>query len=93
MEDFWKKYQDRDVVVLAMNVRENRRGSVPDFWKNSGYTIPVVYGDTKVYNDYGIRGIPAMFVIDRDGVIRYKHIGYSPRLDETLGWQVESLME
>jgi tetratricopeptide (TPR) repeat protein len=93
VEEFWRKYQDQDVVVLSMNVRENRRKDVPPFIQDNGYTFRVVFGDDKVYNDYGIRGIPAMFVIDQSGIIRYKHIGYNPRLSETLGWQVENLLE
>lgn len=36
--------------------------------------------------DYGVYGVPETFVIDRDGVIRYKHIGpiTQQALDETI---------
>lgn len=92
VEKFTEEYQGKDVVVLAMNVRENRRKDVPAFIKSHGYTPRVVYGDDKVYQDYGIRGIPHMVVIDQNGVIRYTNVGYAPRLDETLAWQVDSLL-
>lgn len=79
--------------MLAMNVRENRRKDVPAFAKAQGLRARVVYGDDKVYQDYGIRGIPHMVVIDRNGMIRYTNVGYAPRLDETLSWQVDSLLK
>jgi thiol-disulfide isomerase/thioredoxin len=92
VEKFWEENKGNDVVVLSLNIRENRRKDVPAFIQKSGYTFRVLYGDDKVYNDYGIRGIPHMVVIDKDGFIRYTNIGYSPRLDETLTWQVNSLL-
>jgi cytochrome c biogenesis protein CcmG/thiol:disulfide interchange protein DsbE len=39
------------------------------------YTVSVVDPDGKVAIDYGVYGAPETYVIDRDGVIRYKHIG------------------
>ena len=92
LEDFWQDYQDRDVVVLSMNMMERRRQDVPGYIAEHGYTFRVVYGEDQLRSDYGIRGIPHMVVIDKEGIIRYKNIGYSPKLEETLGWQVEELL-
>ena len=77
---------------MGMNVRERQRKQVPDFIQKSGYTFPIVYGEEKVCTDYGVRGIPHLTVIDKQGIVRYMHIGYSPDLAEKLGWQVESLL-
>ena len=35
----------------------------------------MVDGDGRVGIDFGVYGVPETFVIDRQGVIRYKHIG------------------
>jgi len=35
----------------------------------------VVDADGKVGIDYGVYGVPETYVIDKQGVIRYKHIG------------------
>ncbi len=32
-------------------------------------------GDGKIAIDWGVYGVPETFIIDQDGVIRYKHIG------------------
>ena len=39
------------------------------------YIASLVDADGRVGIDYGVYGVPETFVIDRDGVIRYKQIG------------------
>lgn len=39
------------------------------------YTASAMDLDGRIGIDYGVYGVPETFVIDRDGVIRYKHIG------------------
>ena len=39
------------------------------------YTVSAFDVDGKVGIDYGVYGVPETFVIDKDGVIRYKQIG------------------
>ena len=39
------------------------------------YTLSVVDADGRVGIDWGVYGVPETFVIDKAGVIRYKHIG------------------
>ena len=41
--------------------------------------------------DYGVYGVPETFVIDRQGVVRYKHIG--PLTPEVLRDKVEPLLK
>ena len=39
------------------------------------YTVSVMDGDGRVGIDWGVYGVPETFVVDKAGVIRYKHIG------------------
>ena len=39
------------------------------------YTLSVVDADGRAGIDWGVYGVPETFVVDRKGVIRYKHIG------------------
>jgi len=39
------------------------------------YDLSVVDRDGRVGLDYGVYGVPETFVIDKAGIIRYKHIG------------------
>ncbi|MBI4525934.1 MAG: TlpA family protein disulfide reductase, partial [Deltaproteobacteria bacterium] len=74
LESAWKKYKDRGVVFLGVNIQDKEddaRAFIKEFeitYKNGQDT-----GRTAV--DYGVWGIPETFFIDRQGRITYKHVG------------------
>lgn len=39
------------------------------------YTLSVLDLDGRVGIDYGVYGVPETYVIDKEGIIRFKHIG------------------
>ncbi len=39
------------------------------------YSMVLVDADGRTGIDWGVYGVPETFVVDRDGVIRYKHVG------------------
>jgi cytochrome c biogenesis protein CcmG/thiol:disulfide interchange protein DsbE len=39
------------------------------------YDVSIVDADGRVSIDYGVYGVPETFVIDKQGIVRYKHIG------------------
>ena len=59
------------------------------------YTLSVVDGDGRVGIDWGVYGVPETFVVDKAGMIRYKHIGpVSPEaLQQTILPLVRSLQQ
>ncbi|MEZ5163715.1 MAG: hypothetical protein R2688_08180 [Fimbriimonadaceae bacterium] len=48
-----------------------------DFKKEFGLDWPIVFTETDAFTNYGIRGIPTMVVIGRDGNVLSSHVGYS----------------
>lgn len=75
LEAAWKKYKDRGVVFLGVNIQdkeEDARG----FLKEFGITyLNGRDSSGKIAIDYGVWGIPETFFIDRQGRITYKHVG------------------
>ena len=62
------------VQFLGINDEDNR--TVADFLKKNGYELSVLMDGRKdVHRQYGIRSIPQLFVIDREGVIRQHYVG------------------
>jgi thiol-disulfide isomerase/thioredoxin len=76
----WAKDEDLPVVIYAVNVWEVRQAAndTPDarlesvlaFWEKHGFTLPVAMDYTdQTAAAYGVRGIPATFVIRSDGIV------------------------
>lgn len=64
------------VPVYGLNYKDQRDTAL-QWLKQRGdpYITTVVDADGKVGIDYGVYGVPETYVIDKEGIIRYKHIG------------------
>jgi len=73
MQASYDKLRDQGFVVLAVNELEDV-DKVIEHIRTHGHTFLVVMDhDNRVANRYGVVGLPASFLIDRQGVVR-EHI-------------------
>jgi len=73
MQASYDKLRDQGFVVLAVNELEDT-DKVIEHIRTHGHTFLVVMDhDNRVANQYGVVGLPASFLIDRQGIVR-EHI-------------------
>lgn len=73
-----KKYADK-VVFVGISLDQEGPGVVRDFVKANGINYRIVMGDEKVAEAFGgISGIPATFIIGKDGKIAFSKVGAMP---------------
>jgi cytochrome c biogenesis protein CcmG, thiol:disulfide interchange protein DsbE len=66
----------KSVPVVGLNYKDAREDALPWLARNGNpYQLTVYDGNGRIAIDYGVYGVPETYVIDRKGVIRYKHIG------------------
>lgn len=64
------------VPVVGLNYKDKNDLGLAWLKQNGDpYTLSVVDADGRVGIDFGVYGVPETFVIDKDGMIRYKQIG------------------
>ena len=72
---------DPSVAFVFIDSWENsgdKQKGAGDFINSKGYTFNVLMDlDDKVISDYGVSGIPTKFVVDKNGRIRFKAVGYN----------------
>ena len=62
--------------IYGLNYKDKREDALAWLGKHGNpYTLSVQDGDGRVGIDYGVYGVPETYVIDRNGIIRYKRIG------------------
>lgn len=95
MPDYEKVYQeygqdDGDFVVLGVNFQE-RPQQVAEYAAGLGLSFPVLLDREGVVSgrQYLVTGMPASFIIDRQGLIYYRHLG--PMSGETLKAKLSEL--
>ena len=66
----------RGVPIYGLNYRDERAAAL-QWLEDYGnpYRLVAYDNDVKIGLDWGVYGAPETYVIDADGVIRYKHIG------------------
>ena len=76
-QELHEEYAGKGLVVLGVSLDQGGLSAVRPFVEQNGVTYPVLIGDRNVANAYGgIRGIPTTFILDRNGRIVEKYVGY-----------------
>lgn len=75
MERAWSELQKHNIAMLAINVGEDV-DTIFTFTGNYPVTFPLLMDrDSKVINEWPVRGLPTTYVLDKQGRIVYQVIG------------------
>ncbi|HYR37358.1 MAG TPA: DsbE family thiol:disulfide interchange protein [Burkholderiales bacterium] len=78
--------------VVGLNYKDTRDEALPWLKRNGDpYQLIVFDANGRIGIDYGVYGVPETYVIDRKGIIRYKHIG--PLTPDVVQKKVEPLVK
>lgn len=89
-----KKYAGKDVAFVGISI-DQKKSDVNSFVKDRGvgYTIALDPGGQTLGGPYQLRGIPATYIIDKKGVIRYVHSGFGGPSDaDRMDKEIASLL-
>jgi thiol-disulfide isomerase/thioredoxin len=75
MEALYQVFRETDLEFLAIDIQEDRN-TVAAFVTEHGLNFPVALDSTgRISAEYGIRGIPTTFIIDREGGVVASVVG------------------
>ncbi|HUP36115.1 MAG TPA: TlpA disulfide reductase family protein [Candidatus Limnocylindria bacterium] len=90
LERAWQAYRDRGVALVGINIQDKEEPA-RRFLDRFGHTFPNAPDPAgRVSVDYGVYGVPETFFIDRQGRVRFKHVGAVT--DEILTEQIDRLL-
>jgi thiol-disulfide isomerase/thioredoxin len=95
LDKFYTDKRPKDVEIYGVNVweRNGNTSGVKPFITDHQFHFPVLLGNNEIADAYGVRGIPTLVVIDKEGKLAYRHVGYDPTIGEILDWQTQSLLK
>jgi cytochrome c biogenesis protein CcmG/thiol:disulfide interchange protein DsbE len=77
-QDAYKAASGDGLVVLGVNYQQKAVDVVP-FVEELGLTFPVLLDPAvEVGRLYRVRGLPMTVIVDREGIVRVRHVGYLP---------------
>lgn len=91
----WEKYKDAPVIEFVAVSIDSDKAKVPPFVEKNDYRFRVLLGDGRIEKDYvGGNGIPQLYIIDREGNIRFHDVGFAPdHFLEHLDWMIKAALK
>ena len=81
-----------DSVLFLTIVTDKDIARVEKYLRDKKIWLPVLI-DNKTGNDYGVRGVPTLYVIDKKGYINYVHRGFRPDIKDVLAIELNDLLK
>jgi len=100
LQEFAESMKGNDkVVIYPVNVWEQSKGDelnkkVEEFWTKQKFTMTTLLDpEAALIGKYGFQGIPAFVIVGPDGKLAATHLGYDPKLVETLKAEVQKALD
>lgn len=90
LEKLHQSYKNKGLVVLAVSMDEGEWNSVKSFMTDYGITYTVLKGTDKVVGQYHVRSIPMAFILDKEGKISKRYVGYG--MDEDIEKDIKAIL-
>jgi peroxiredoxin len=81
------------LVMIGISVDDEPDG-IADFAKQTGAKFPLAWDDGKALSrQYGPPTMPTSYIVDRNGIVRYVHVGFKAGSAEEIEAKVDSLLK
>lgn len=94
LNTIYGKYRERGFVLLGISVDKgaDSMAAIASYAKRHSITYPVVLADSSTNGSYSVTSIPTSFIIDKDGKVVNRRIGFIPGSADNLSKQIEALL-
>ncbi len=94
LQDLYAKYQGSGLQVVGISEDEaDDKSKIPEFATTYGAKFPLAWdADKSIAEHYKPETMPSSFLVDKNGVVRYVHVGYHDGEEEQLDKQIRELI-
>jgi peroxiredoxin len=92
LEQLNHQYRNKGVALIGVNVEPDSTAAA-NWLKATPVTFPILFDvDSSVSKLYEVQGMPNTVILDRKGIVRYIHRGYSPGAENEYLDQIRTLI-
>jgi peroxiredoxin len=92
LNELYNIHRENNLEIIGLSLDKVSPERVKKFSTDMGIEYTIVMADDKVVKNYGISPIPATYLIDRDGYISNKWVGFSQALMSKIAAETERLL-
>ncbi len=91
LKDLYEQYKDQGFAVWGVSLGDEE-GKLNAFVDEYAIGYPILLGTQNIGQQYGVQGIPTTLLIDKQNRIAFKHVGFSPGMEEQFSKEIEQLL-
>ncbi len=88
----YEEYKDDGLVVVGVGLDKGGERVLKPFAESNNMSYPVLVGNPSIQAEYGVTGIPTTFILDRNGRISAKHVGFHPSMADGMKSEIVRLL-
>ncbi len=90
--DLNNRYSKQGLQVLGLSLDEGGEKAVKAFIADKKINYPVAMANEELYNDYGLRSLPTLFVLNKKGVIVERYLGFNDEIAKSMEALIKKLL-
>jgi thiol-disulfide isomerase/thioredoxin len=91
LDALYRQYKEQGLVVIGMNA-ETDHAQVRQF-AGQQISYVVLLDRQSQFQEYGVNGIPCTYYVDREGVVRYRDVGFGPGGEINMERKIKELLQ
>ncbi len=92
LDELYQRYHPMGFTILGVNVDQDREAALR-LLKEIPVNFPILFDeDNKVSERYELMAMPSTVMVDRDGNMRFVHLGYLPGYEQEYEAQIKALL-
>jgi cytochrome c biogenesis protein CcmG/thiol:disulfide interchange protein DsbE len=89
--DLFKNYQEKGLEVIGMSLDKGEAEVVRRFSHSMDIPYPIILTPEEVARKFGVTALPTTFLIDKEGKIQEKMIGFNSKIAKEMAEKVRKL--
>jgi cytochrome c biogenesis protein CcmG/thiol:disulfide interchange protein DsbE len=91
MNELHKTFAEQGLQVLAVNMDENR-ADAEKFLLRYPAQFSIIQGNSELAKQFAIPGLPAAYLVDKNGIVVAKHMGFNDKSAKKTSAQITYLL-
>lgn len=92
LNELYNKYSKQGLQIIGMSVDEGGERQVKSFIAEKGLAYTIALAPRRLQDEFGIRAVPVLYILDRQGIVREQVMGFSDQADKIIEALVKKLL-
>jgi peroxiredoxin len=89
----YEAYKEKGLVVLGVSFDRKEKDSLRGFLSKYNVSYPILLGTMDTAKKYGVRSIPSVFILDKQGHIRFHVVGFNEEIGQKMESRIKELIK